>query len=43
MRTDSEGRFVFRHLAPGTWTVQVFGKAAREVTTGDTQVRLVVP
>jgi uncharacterized GH25 family protein len=45
MRTDSEGRFVFRYLASGTWTVQVFGKAkaATEVTAGDTQVRLVVP
>jgi hypothetical protein len=43
MRTDSEGRFVLRHLAPGTWTVHVFGKPSREVTTGDTDVRLVVP
>jgi uncharacterized GH25 family protein len=42
LRTDSEGRFVFRHLASGVWTVRV-GKSAKEVTTGDTHVRLVVP
>ncbi len=47
IETDANGRFTFRHLEPGTWTISVGLANGKEITldaaTGTTTAELVVP